>query len=59
MMEQIWTFIQTVVKGVKQGTMQYIENDLESYMPYFIVSAVILVYALLKRLIQKIKTDKK
>lgn len=59
MMEQIWTFIQTIVKGVKQGTMQYIENDLESYMPYFIVSAVILVYALLKRLIQKIKTDKK
>ena len=59
MMDQIWTFIQTVVKGVKQGTMQYIENDLESYMPYFIVSAVILVYALLKRLIQKIKTDKK
>ena len=59
MMEQIWTFIQTVVKGVNQGTMQYIENDLESYMPYFIVSAVILVYALLKRLIQKIKTDKK
>lgn len=59
MMEQIWTFIQTVVKGVKQGTMQYIENDLESYMPYFIVSAVILVYALLKKLIQKIKTDKK
>ena len=55
MIEQIWTFIQTVVKGVRQGTSQYINNDLENYMPYFIFSAVVLALVMLKRLYDKFK----
>ncbi|MBQ6548604.1 MAG: hypothetical protein IJL82_01570 [Prevotella sp.] len=54
-MEQIWTFITTLAKGVKQGVNQYITNDLENYVPFFIFAAVVLVGSQLWKLIQKFK----
>ena len=54
-MEQIWTFILTLAKGVKQGINQYITNDLESYVPFFIFASVVLVGSQLWKLIQKFK----
>ena len=58
-MEQIWTFITTLAKGVKQGVNQYITNDLENYVPFFIFAAVVLVGSQLWKLIQKFKNKNK
>ena len=56
MMERIWTFMQTLGKGIVQGTKQYIDNDLQDYIPLFVFAAVVLVVFLIKKIIQKIKT---
>ena len=47
--------IQTLAKGVIQGVKQFITNDLESYLPLFIIAGVLIVFVLLKNLIQKIR----
>ena len=56
-MEQIWTFMQTIGKGIIQGTTQFIQNDLRSYVPLIIFAAFILVIQL-KVIIKKIKNKK-
>ena len=48
-------FMQTVGKGVIQGVRQYIDNDLENYIPFFIVSTVLLVGSLIWKMIKKSK----
>jgi len=58
-MEQIWTFFQTLGKGIVQGFRQFIANDLESYVPLFIIAALVLIGSLLMRIIRKYKTNKK
>ena len=55
MMEQIWTFIQTLGKGIVQGFSQYIDNDLKDYIPMFVIAAVLLLFVLLKSIIVKYK----
>jgi hypothetical protein len=57
-MEQIWTFIQTLAKGIKQGFNQYIDNDLHDHIPLFVIAAVLLSFVLLKKIIEKIKNKK-
>jgi len=44
--------IQTLAKGVIQGVKQFITNDLEGYLPLFIIAGVLIVFVLLKDLIQ-------
>lgn len=56
MMDQIWTFFQTLGKGIVQGFRQYIDNDLHNYVPLFVIAAVVLTVFLIKKIIQKIKT---
>ena len=46
-------FIQTLGKGIVQGFSQFITNDLSSYVPLFIIAAVLLLGMLIKRLMQK------
>ena len=58
-MEQIWTFFQTLGKGIVQGFKQFIANDLESYVPLFIFAALVLIGSLLMRIVRKYKTNKK
>ena len=36
-------FIQTLGKGIVQGFRQYIDNDLSSYVPLFIIAAVLII----------------
>ena len=57
-MDQIWTFFQTLGKGVVQGIKQFVTNDLENYVPLFIFAAVILIGSLLLRIIRKYKYKK-
>ena len=56
MIDSIWTFIQTLGKGIVQGFNQFIENDFHSYIPLFIVAAVVVAVSLLLKIIRKIKT---
>jgi len=58
-MDQIWTFFQTLGKGVVQGIKQFVTNDLENYVPLFIFAAVILIGSLLLKIIRKYKHNKK
>ena len=59
MMEQIWTFIQTLGKGIVQGFNQYVDNDLRDYVPLFVIAAVLIVFVLLKKGIERFKNNKK
>ena len=47
--------IQKLAKGVIQGVKQFIANDLETYLPLFVIAGVLIVFVLLKDLIQKIR----
>ena len=58
MMEQIWTFIQTLCKGTVQGVSQYIDNDLKDYIPLFLFAAVALIARLCVVIYRKLKTKK-
>ncbi len=49
-------FMQTIGKGIIQGVKQYIDNDLSIYVPFFIISLVILIVSLLLKLIRKYKS---
>ena len=46
-MEQIWTFFQTLGKGIVQGIKQFVTNDLGNYVPLFIFAAIVLIGSLL------------
>ena len=48
-------FIQTLGKGIVQGFRQYIDNDLSSYVPLFIIAAVLIIAVQIKNLIQRRK----
>ena len=48
-------FMQTLGKGIMQGFNQFIDNDLQTFMPLFVVAAVALAVFLIKKIIQKIK----
>ena len=48
-------FMQTLGKGIMQGLNQFIDNDLQNYMPLFVIAAVVLA-VFLKKIIQIIKT---
>ena len=51
-------FLQTLGKGVMQGFNQFIDNDLQDFMPLFVIAAVALAVFLIKKIIQKIRTKK-
>ena len=51
-------FFQTLGKGVMQGFNQFIDNDLQNFMPLFVIAAVALAVFLIKKIIQKIRTKK-
>ena len=40
-------YMQTVGKGIIQGVRQYIDNDLENYIAFFIFSAIFLIASLI------------
>ena len=48
-------FMQTLGKGIMQGLNQFIDNDLQTFMPLFVIAAVALAVFLIKKIIQKIK----
>ena len=54
MMETIWTFIQTLGKGILQGVKQFISNDLQDYVPLFILAAIFIIATLFQKMIKKI-----
>ena len=45
-------FIQTLGKGIVQGFSQFITYDLNSYVPLFIIAAVLLIGMQVKRWIK-------
>ena len=51
-------FLQTLGKGVMQGFNQFIDNDLQDFMPLFVIAAVALAVFLIKKIIQEIRTKK-
>ena len=51
-------FMQTLGKGIMQGFNQFIDNDLQDFMPLFVIAAVALAVFLIKKIIQKIRTKK-
>ena len=55
-MEQIWTFIQTLCKGTAQGVRQFINNDLNDYIPLFLFAAVALIARLFVVIYRKLKS---
>ena len=48
-------FIQTLGKGIVQGFSQFITNDLSSYVPLFIIAAVLLIGLQIKKWLQNNK----
>jgi len=48
-------FFQTLGKGIVQGFNQFITYDLESYIPLFIIAAVLIIAVLLRNWIHKHK----
>ena len=48
-------FMQTLGKGIMQGLNQFIDNDLQTFMPLFVIAAVALAVFFFKKIIQKIK----
>ena len=56
MLDQLWTFMQTLGKGVIQGTKQYIDNDLQDYLPLFLFAAIAIIFTLVKKFIRKNKS---
>lgn len=56
MIEQAWTFIQTLCKGTVQGVSQYINNDLNDYIPLFLFAAIALIARLFVVIYRKLKS---
>ena len=55
MMETLWTFMQTLGKGVLQGVKQFISYDLQDYVPLFILAAIFIIATLFQKMIKKNK----
>ena len=55
MMETIWTFIQTLGKGIIQGVKQFISNDFQDYVPLFIFAAIFIIATLFQKIFKKNK----
>ena len=53
-MDQIWQFFKTLGRGIVQGFNQFIDNDLQSYVPLFIIAVVLIVASYLYGFIRKI-----
>ena len=51
----IMEFIQTLGKGIAQGFSQFITNDLSSYVPLFIIAAVLMIGLQIKKWLQNNK----
>ena len=51
-------FIQTLSKGIVQGFCQFINNDLSSYVPLFIIAAILIVAVQIRNWIQNRKLKK-
>ena len=41
-------FFKTLGKGITQGFEQFINNDLENYIPLFIIAAVLIIAVLIR-----------
>ena len=48
-------YMQTVGKVIIQGVREYIDNDLENYIPFFIFAAIFLIASLIRKMIKKSK----
>ena len=55
MMDTVWTFMQTLGKGILQGVKQFISNDLQDYVPLFILAAIFIIATVFQKIIKKIK----
>jgi hypothetical protein len=55
MLDQLWTFMQTLGKGILQGFKQYIDNDLQDQLPLIVFAIVAIVAILLLRIYKRIK----
>ena len=55
MLDQLWTFIQTLGKGILQGFRQYIDNDLQDQLPLIIFAVVAIAAVVLKGIYKKLK----
>ena len=55
MLDQLWTFIQTLGKGILQGFRQYIDNDLQDQLPLIIFAVVAITAIVLKGIYKKLK----
>ena len=42
--------MQTIGKGIMQGINQFIDNDLQNYVPLFVIAAVVLTVFVIKKL---------
>ena len=51
-------FMQTLGKGIMQGLNQFIDNDFHNYIPLFIIAAVLILFVLLKKGIERFKNKK-
>ena len=51
--------MQTIGKGIMQGINQFIDNDLQNYVPLFVFAAIVIIGSLLLRIIRKYKHYKK
>ena len=50
--------MQTIGKGIMQGINQFIDNDLQNYVPLFVIAAVLILFVLLKKGIERFKNKK-
>ena len=48
-------FFKTFGKGITQGFEQFITNDLENYIPLFIIAAVLIIAVLIRNWFRKNK----
>ena len=55
MMDTVWTFMQTLGKGILQGVKQFISNDLQDYVPLFIFAAIFIIATLFQKIFKKNK----
>ncbi len=55
MLDQLWTFMQTLGKGILQGIKQYFDNDLQDQLPLIVFAVVAIGATLLWRIYKKVK----
>ena len=41
-------FLETIGKGILQGIKQFIDNDLQGFLPLFVIAAILLLVVLLR-----------